>query len=96
MKADHPKRLTDILDKTRLLVEALAASKLQLQQLQIQLTEAHRQMTARDETIAQLREQNKIARIANQQSNPEDTAELKRKLNEYIREVDKCLALLGN
>ncbi|MFN8276125.1 MAG: hypothetical protein U0T84_01455 [Chitinophagales bacterium] len=96
MKADHPKRLNEILEKTRLLIEQLNSSKQQLQQLQHQLKEAHQQMTARDETIAQLREQNKIARIASQQSNAEDTAELKRKLNEYIREVDKCLALLGN
>ena len=39
-------------------------------------------------------EQNKIIKLAKAISDKGDSKDIKRKLNEYIREIDKCIAIL--
>lgn len=44
-----------------------------------------------------LEEKNKIVRLAKSiEKTPTETTELKSKINELIREVDKCIAFLNN
>ena len=53
-------------------------------------------LKARDEQIASFHNQLKITKIVDN-LNPEDGSvlELKKKVDEYIREIDKCIAHLG-
>ena len=47
--------------------------------------------------LSSLDEQLNILKLSKSMSgSSEDTTELKKKLNEFIREIDKCLALLNN
>jgi hypothetical protein len=52
----------------------------------------------RDREIADLGEKLKVIRMARQVSetgNDQNTRDLKLKINEYIREIDRCLALIN-
>lgn len=53
-------------------------------------------LKARDEQLSSFKNQIKITKIVDQ-INPEDgsASELKRKVDDYIREVDKCIAYLS-
>ena len=53
-------------------------------------------LKTRDEQLSNFRNQIKITKIVDH-INPEDgsASELKRKVDEYIREVDKCIAYLS-
>lgn len=46
--------------------------------------------------IAELEEKNRIIRLGNMVSgSDQNTREIKLKINEYIREIDRCLALIN-
>jgi hypothetical protein len=48
-------------------------------------------------TINSLEEQNKITKLAGSLGNStHDIHDLKRKINEYIREIDECIRLLSD
>jgi len=48
-------------------------------------------------TIKNLEESNKIAKLAQAISQEsENTSDVKSKINELVREIDKCMALLNN
>ena len=50
----------------------------------------------KDEEINNFYNSTKISKIANQVVNEKaDTTDLKRKINEYIKEIDKCIAHLS-
>ena len=53
-------------------------------------------LKTRDEQLVNFKNQIKITKIVDQ-INPEDgsASELKRKVDEYIREIDKCIAYLS-
>lgn len=67
--------------------------KLQLESKNLKLTIDNQQ-----QTITDLNNKIKIAKLAQQISGQEsgDKTELKRKINEYIREIDGCIALLND
>ena len=66
-------------------------SKLSLYEHQI--VDLTQQLNQKNEEIKELEEKNKILRIAGGQKG--DNREIKLKINEMIREVDKCIAQLN-
>lgn len=78
-----------------------------LKQLQAKLESQHSEManlealleTERKKNI-ELSEKLKIVKLAQNISNPssenEPAAEIKKKINEYIREIDSCIAILND
>jgi len=50
----------------------------------------------KEKIIVNLREQLTTQKIANTVVLDQDNENMKRKLNEYIKEIDQCLALLNN
>ncbi len=50
----------------------------------------------KEKIIVNLREQLTTQKIANSVVQDQDNENMKRKLNEYIKEIDQCLALLNN
>jgi len=73
--------------------EQLLKEHLQLQMLNNQLN----QKSQRQETlIAELEEKNKVIKLANKLTgSDQNSREIKLKINEYIREIDKCLGLIN-
>jgi regulator of replication initiation timing len=64
--------------------------------LQLENHELKADLKKRDDQLSHFKNQIKITKIVDQ-INPEDgsVSELKRKVDEYIREIDKCIAHLS-
>lgn len=74
--------------------ESLMAENLRLTK---QNEELVGELTAQKNANSALSEQNKMAKIARSVSpNGEDRKEERKRLNDLVREIDKCIALLNN
>lgn len=83
------RKLLVLLNEHKTLKEELAGLKVENQDLKSNLR-------GRDEQLVNFRNQIKITKIVDN-INPEDgsVSELKKKVDEYIREIDKCIAHLS-
>lgn len=89
------KELTDNLDdKVRKLVSQKQDLSMELDELKSQIQLMQTKNSELEEKVAQLEERNKILRIAGSSSEG-DNREIKLKINEIVREVDKCIAQLN-
>ena len=82
-------------------VGELAASRTKLQSenniLKNRNKELEQTVTEQKNVLIQLKEQNKVAKIAKAVTeDDDDRREQRKRLNELVREVDKCIALLNN
>ena len=70
--------------------------KEEIQRLKMENYELKGDLKRRDDQLSNFKNQIKITKIVDQ-INPEDgsASELKRKVDEYIREIDKCIAHLS-
>ena len=68
----------------------------ELAQLQAENESLRADLKQRDEQIAGFQNNLKISKIVNSiDTEGQDTSELKRKLDEYIKEIDKCISHLS-
>jgi len=83
------RKLLVLLNEHKTLKEEVAGLKTENQELKSNLR-------GRDEQLTNFRNQIKITKIVDN-INPEDgsVSELKKKVDEYIREIDKCIAHLS-
>ena len=83
------RKLLVLLNEHKTLKEELAGLKVENQDLKTNIR-------GRDEQLLNFRNQIKITKIVDN-INPEDgsVSELKKKVDEYIREIDKCIAHLS-
>jgi chromosome segregation ATPase len=83
------RKIVVLLNEHKTLKEELRGVKSENQDLKTGLK-------SRDEQLANFKNQIKITKIVDQ-INPEDggNSELKKKVDEYIREIDKCIAYLS-
>lgn len=66
------------------------------QQLEEQLSHLRQQLEEQQEGVQQLEDKNKILRLsASLHGEEQDTKATRNKINELVREVDKCIALLN-
>jgi len=66
------------------------------QQLKIQQEQLKSQIHSQQQQISELEEKNRVIRLAQMVSgSDQNTREIKLKINEYIREIDRCLALIN-
>lgn len=76
----------------------LLQNHLQLKQENVELKNSLKAMEVtiaeKEETISGLIEKNRILNVA-QTTNPDDRRDIKKTINEMIREVDKCIAQLN-
>lgn len=72
------------------------ALKDEVRSLKLENHELKGSLKSRDEQLANFKNQIKITKIVDN-INPEDgsVSELKRKVDEYVREIDKCIAHLS-
>jgi hypothetical protein len=71
------------------------ALKKERHQLKIALEQSQQKLVAREEELSHFKNQDKLTKLVTTLAeNNRDKAELKTKLNEYIREIDRCIAFL--
>lgn len=79
----------------RELIQKKKAKELELVHLKVELKELKEKTALQEKEIEELMEKNKILRIAGGATREEDSREIKLKINEIVREVDKCIAQLN-
>jgi chromosome segregation ATPase len=82
--------------KVTLLLNEHRSLKDQIRALKTENSDLKNGLRARDEQLANFKNQIKITKIVDQ-INPEDAgvSELKKKVDEYIKEIDRCIAHLS-
>lgn len=95
---DYAVRLERISGQLQQLSQQLNDNERQQQELVAEREELKRMLEEKNRTIADLQHQNNLLSIAGRLKGgeTENTAELKRRINEFIKEIDKCVALLNN
>ena len=91
--------IKNLSDKIDLLVERHNDALRKVEMLNGEVTALKHTITAKEAEIANLSEKNKIVKLARSLAGDaegsEKSTELKLKINELLREVDKCMALLN-
>lgn len=82
-------------------VEKLVKSQTELRgenaELKQKNAELERLVSAQKNALTELEEQNKVVKIAKAVTDgEEDRKEQRKRLNDLVREIDKCIALLNN
>lgn len=87
---------TSLESKIEKLVDLHHKTKKELSALKTQNASLHQTLDQQKQAIKDLEEKGKILRLSKSLSTTnENTTELKLKINELIREVDKCISLLN-
>ncbi|UII27115.1 hypothetical protein LVD15_01430 [Fulvivirga maritima] len=82
--------------KINLLLGDHKALKLEISKLQEENQELHTVLKQKDEQINNFQNKIKISKIVNNIDTEEgNTSELKRKIDDYIKEIDKCIVHLS-
>ncbi len=84
--------------KVRELVKAHDSLRHRNNILSAELGELKNMLDVQKQTIKNLEEKNKIIKLAKSltESEAKDSAEMKYKINEIVREIDKCIAQLNS
>ena len=89
----HLKRIQD---KLQLLLRQYAAVQKENHKLKEELKEALVLATQHQRTLDELRQQVSILKASAADMNETDKKEFEKRINGYIREVDRCITLLGD
>ncbi|MCX2739571.1 hypothetical protein [Pontibacter anaerobius] len=94
-KEKQAQQLRHIEDKLRKLIQRHTEVQQRLMRAQEQVKQLEGLLDERDEQIKNFQNQENIVKIVDAiAGNTANSTELKLKLNEYIREIDKCIAYL--
>ncbi len=89
--------IKDLAAKVEKLVHAQAQLRSENAKLSARNAELERLVTEQKNVVSRLEEQNKVVKIAKAVTeDDDDRKEQRKRLNELVREVDKCIALLNN
>lgn len=86
--------LVAIESKLKQLIRQKKELKAELDETKGRLEELENNLATRSKELEELKEKNKILRIAGN-NGESDNREIKLKINEIVREVDKCIAQLN-
>jgi small-conductance mechanosensitive channel len=91
------KYISGLTDRVGQLVESQTSLKDENGRLKEQNVELERTISDQKNVLDQLKESNKVVKIAKAVTeDDDDRKEQRKRLNELVREVDKCIALLNN
>ncbi len=82
-------------DKLQLLLKQYNRLQKENEKLREELKEAHNRESETRHRIDAFQEQISIMKISTGEMTDRDKKEFERKINQYIREVDKCIAFLS-
>lgn len=89
--------LERIASKVEQLSKKVYLSEAEVELLKRELRQARETITLQKNTLRALEEQNKLVKIAEAVAlSKEDKRAVKLKINEFIREIDKCIATLSD
>lgn len=92
---DYLEQIERIGRKTKLLLQKMEAVEKENQQLKQQLHALNAHLSEKEEKIHLLTDQIQALRLLSSNLNPEEKKELEKKISGYIREIDRCIALLS-
>jgi uncharacterized phage infection (PIP) family protein YhgE len=92
----YTERLDKIIQRTQRLSKELATRQEALEKAREEAQRLKLQVDNQASAIDDLNNKIKIIKLARSFEEGEDTAALKRKINEYIREIDVSMALLND
>ncbi len=92
----HTDRLELIIRRTQWLFRQIAERDAALVKAREEAQKLKLQVESQELIIEDLNNKIKIIKLAHSFKDGEDTAALKRKINEYIREIDNSIALLND
>ncbi len=93
---DNLEQLKELKIKVEKLINLQVQLGKQNQQLQLLNNQLIQKGQRQDDRISELEEKIKVIKLAQQLSgSDQNTRDIKLKINEYIREIDKCLGLIN-
>lgn len=95
---EYRAKIEQIIKRTERLVSQHDQLKQELAEVQEENRQLKEQLKAREEKMGELGHELSVVKVAKQLSAfpEEEKVELKKKINEFIREIDKCVALLND
>lgn len=100
MNAELKDKIQVLRNRVRDFAEKFKENQEKTQRLEKENANLKAELEAQQEKVAQLEQNLKVAKLSGQMSGSASDAEenkvLRKKLNEYIKEIDKCVALLNN
>lgn len=70
--------------------------KNQNEQLQASLTVSQQKIREQQQRVEELQQQIAVLKMSPAQLDQQDKKELEKKINQYIKEIDRCIAQLGD
>lgn len=93
---DFSSRFANLLDKVETLLVKHAKAREENQRLREELAEYRRLQQDREEQIRELDAKITVLKTAKEiTGDDEDKVAIRQKVNEYIREIDRCIAMLN-
>jgi regulator of replication initiation timing len=86
--------VNNLLEKTGRLVEKHQKTLSENEQLSLEVLKLKEELTQRNQQIAALEDNLKLLKLAKSVDN-ESTKDVKLKINEMVREIDKCIAKIS-
>lgn len=86
--------VNNLLEKTSRLVEKHQKTLGENEQLSLEVLKLKEELTQRNQQIAALEDNLKLLKLAKSVDN-ESTKDVKLKINEMVREIDKCIAKIS-
>jgi chromosome segregation ATPase len=83
-------------EKLQLLLKGLDRLKKENEKLKAELEAAKARETTTKQRINELEQQVSILKLASGEMNEKDKKDFERKINKYIKEIDKCISFLSS
>jgi predicted nucleic acid-binding Zn-ribbon protein len=88
----HLKRIQD---KLHQLVKDFTAVQKENTRLKEELVQTQQKVTAQQKNADELKQQVSILKVSAGEMNEADKKEFEKRINGYLKEIDRCIALLG-
>ncbi len=88
-------QFTAINDKLQLLLKALNRLQKENERLKSNLEQVKQKESAAKQSIEELQQQSSILKLASGEMSDKDKKNFEKKINQYIKEIDKCIAFLS-
>jgi chromosome segregation ATPase len=88
-------QFTAINDKLQLLLRAMNRVQKENEKLKSDLEQAKQKESTAKQSIEELQQQSSILKLASGDMSDKDKKNFEKKINQYIKEIDKCIAFLS-
>jgi chromosome segregation ATPase len=88
-------QFTIINEKLQQLLKQYSRLQKENERLKVELSEAKQNEYLNQEKMEEMQQQITILKVASGELNEKDKKDFEKKINQYIREVDKCISFLG-